>query len=170
MGPPPQGKSPWARVHTRSAVQRRTRGTAWAHRGHSVVLVLVVNSAVCDVRPTVLIAENSWHRKCLWRGPVLGRHGNDDIHKRRWFWRGESPGAASGCGETWHPHKPSKSDEGLKLLLGDMNLPMVHVVEDRQEGVVLDTCRWRVARTRWGRQGSTVNCPLLVHPHACTHA
>ena len=90
----------------------------------------------------VPIAADAW-----WRGPELWRHGNNEIHKVRGFCRRENPGAGSGWGETWHPQNPSKSDEGLELLLSDMDLPMVHIVEDRQDAIVLDTRRWRVART-----------------------
>ena len=48
-----------------------------------------------------------------------------------------------GWGETYHPQFSSKSEEGLELLLSNMDFPMVHEVEDRQEVVVLGTLRWR---------------------------
>ena len=136
-GPLAQARSSWARVLTRSAVQRRTRSTAWTHRGHRVVLVLVVNSAVCDGRPPVLITENSWHR-CRWGGLVPGRHRDHDVHKVRGFRRRENPWAGRCRGEARHTQVPSKSEEGLEILLSDTYFSMVHVAEDRQDVVVID--------------------------------
>ena len=101
-----------------------------------VVLVLVVNSTVGDVIP--LIAENSWLGRCWWRGPVPVRHRDHNVHKAGGLRRRENPWAGICWGETGHTQASSKSEEGLELLLSNMDFSMVHVLDDSQDVVVLE--------------------------------